>query len=185
MKKLITIILILAMLLPAAALADYTPALEMYVDDFLMKYNAISAPIGSPYEKIEKSYDFSSTSEYRFQWYKPAKDSSVVIFLGTKDTQFVNSGIDIIQIGTSNSKDFLDLISIATRCSDIFASDLFGTKLSGMQVNNVIRYYYENGLKGKTMLAYNILDTDEKYAISFFESDGWYTFQISTMEAIK
>ncbi|MBR3334324.1 MAG: hypothetical protein IKG23_08560 [Clostridia bacterium] len=186
MKKLIAIILILALLLPAAVLAEgYSPALGMRLNDFLLQYNAISAPLGSPYEKVANSYDFSVTSEYTFSWYKPAKDSSVVMFLGTKEKGAVNYGIDLIQIGTKKSEELIDLIAIATRCADIFAFDLLGTKMTGMQINSALRYYYENGFKGTGMMSYAGLDSDGKYVISFFKQDGWYYFQISTMEALQ
>lgn len=185
MKKLLAIILILA-LLPVGALAeDYSPSLGMRMDEFLQQYNAISAPLGSPYEKIVNSYNFTESSDYRFSWFKPAKDSSVVLFLATKEKGAVNYGIDMVQIGTTKSEDFIDLIIIATRCADIFAFDLLGTKMSGMQISSALRYYYENGLKSTELMSYCGLDGDGKYAISFFRQNGWYYFQISTMEAIQ
>ena len=186
MKRLIAIILILVMLVPAAALAeDYSPALGMNKEEFFLKYNAISAPLGSPYNKIEKSYHLSANGVYTYFWFKPAQNSSVVLFLATKDSDFSNYGIDMIQIGTNNKDDFIDLISIAARCSDIFASDILGTKLSAYRVGEVIRYYYENGCKSSGLYAYNGLDNDGVYLLSFFESEGWYYFQISTLEGLQ
>ena len=185
MKKLLAIILILALLAPALALADYSPALGMRKDDFILKYNAISAPLGSPYKRIETSYNLSANETYKFYWFTPASNSSVVLFLCTKETNSDNYGIDMIQIGTQKKEDLIDLMSIAARCADLFSDDILGTKLSTMRVGDVIRYYYENGCKGTTMYAYSTLESNGKYLLAFFESGGWYYFQISTMEGLQ
>lgn len=187
MKKLIAVTLILVLLMPAAALADYSPHLGMTMEEYLAQYNAIEAPLGSPYQKLTAPYQWTPFNGYRVAWFKPSKDSSVILLLYSNDPAGKNdltSGLDKIQVCTDNSKDFIDLVSITARVAEPVSADLFGTSISDLRVTQLIRYYYENGYKGSGSYAYWTINEEETVVLAFFEQDGWYYFHISMPEDI-
>lgn len=187
MKKLITVTMILVLLLPAAALADYSPALGMTMREYIDKYNAITAPLDSPYMKLSTPYSWTQFNQYQVAWFHPTKASSVIILLLSEDpnnTKNLDCGLDIVQICTENDKDMLDLICVTARGSEPFAGNLFGTSLGDLRITQLLRYYFENGYKGTDGIAYYTLDEDYKNAIEFFMTSGWYYFEICSMEDI-
>jgi hypothetical protein len=187
MKKLIAIILILALLLPAVSLADYSPMLGMTMEEYIAKYNAVSAPLGSPYKKLDRPYQWTTGDDVHAAWFKPA-DSSVVILLMSKDPQpirLTGCGLDAIYLFTEDSKDLIDLISIAGRCAEPLSSNLFGLSLGEMRTGQLLRYYYENGYKNTNGYAYWAIDDTEKIVMAFSMSSGRYSFQICTVEALQ
>ena len=185
MKKLIAMLLILALALPAAAIADYSSRLCMTMEEYMAKYNSVTAPLGSPYQKLSIPYQWTKYNEYSVAWFQPAKDSSVIILLLSKDPSCTNNlscGLDMVQICTNNSKDFIDLVSITARSGEPLSSSLFGVSISDMRVGQLLRYYYDNGYKGSGSSAYWSIDEDNKIVLEFFEAEGWYYFQICTQE---
>ena len=190
MRKLITIIMILALFPPAAALAgDYTPALGMNMRDFILKYNAIEAPLGSPYVQLSTTVasDWTYFNYHWCAWLYPENTRRVAMILMTKDPfggkDFV-SGLDTVQLYAASAEDLIPLISLAIRCSRLFSAELLSVSTSSFCVADVIQYFFENNLKEQGMLAYKQLDAESDYCISLFYSDGYY-FQISTQEAFQ
>ena len=187
MKKLIIITMIMV-LLPMIALADYSSKLGMTMNEYITKYNSISAPLDSPYQKLSSPYMWTPFNGYKVAWFKPAKQSSVVLLLLSKDPAGKNDlscGLDMIQICADNSKDFIDLIGITGRSGEPVSDNLFGTSISDMRVSQLLRYYYENGYKGTGKIAYWSINDDYSIVLAFFEADGWYTFQISSVEDMQ
>ena len=186
MKKLITIILILAMALPAAAPADaYKSELGMTMNEFIMKYNSIPSALGSPYVPLKKEYNWSKMDDYNIAWFYPCSDESVKIMLLSKDEKAgksLSAGLDMIKIYAYS--DLLGLISVTKRCTGIFTPDFFGMSLAPYYITDIISYYYENGVEKSGYIAYRSIDTEEKYALSFFKYQGYY-FQISLLEVVK
>lgn len=188
MKKLLTLFLILALLLPAAALADYTPELGMTISEFIQKYNAVQAPLGAPYMPLLAPFDYSYFKDYTVTWFSPTNDKNVTILLMSKDkdqTNALNAGLDAIQIYTSNSDSFVDLICITARCTDLFAANIFGMSIGELNITRVMRYYYENNLKAMDQISYIQINEEENKYIGFFCAAGDYYFQISPMEAFN
>lgn len=188
MKKLFILLLILALILPASAPAEssYTPALGMTIPDFIAKYNAIPAPLGSPFLKAEAPYNASKWKGYRVYWYKVDRDGKVVLMLMSRDphTELVSeSGLDLIQIYTENDNDLIPLIGVTNRCATLFATDLFGTSMAPMRVCSAINFYYENNCRSNSQQSIIVLDENQRYCIALFY-DGMYCFQISPTEGM-
>ncbi|MBO7709347.1 MAG: hypothetical protein J6S83_02695 [Lachnospiraceae bacterium] len=187
MKKLITIILILALALPALALADYSSALDMTMEDFINKYNAVQAPLGSPYTALDKPNAWTKWEGYFVAWFTADKNEEAKILLYSKDPnckQMLTAGLDEIHIYAGKT-DFVPMISVANRCASVFAADIFGSSIAPFKVTSVISYYYENNAKEKRLIAYNTLDAEEKVSIAFQADGDLYLFKILNREAIQ
>ena len=188
MKKLITIILILALLIPAAALSEsYSPALNMTMNEFIIKYNAVQAALNAPFSLLEKPYMWTQWNGYSVAWFRAEKNNKFTLLLMTKDpsdAQMLTSGLDRIEISITDEKELIPLISVTNRCAGIFSYNLFGTSLSGKRISDLICYYYENNYKEKDYSAYVDLDEDGKIALVLFYSNG-FIFQIYPMEEVK
>lgn len=187
LKKLIISIMIIALFLPAAALAeDYTPALGMTMVDFVMKYNSVQAAIESPYISLSGA-SWSLLGEYHIASFKADKNGDIIVMLITKDPsdmKSLSSGLDAIQIVSTNMADMMPMICATNRCAKLFTYDLFGASLSSIAVMNVLEYYYENKCKERGLIAYNKLDEDKNIVLSFSRNDMEY-FCISSMEELQ
>ena len=109
MKRLIVIILVIALLLPVVSLAEYSPGLNMTMYEFLLKYNAIQAALEAPYKVIAKAELWTTWNDYHIAWFTADKDNKTTILLMTKDpsdAQMLTSGLDMIQIFSKNDSDF-------------------------------------------------------------------------------
>ena len=187
MKRLIVIILVIALLLPVVSLAEYSPGLNMTMYEFLLKYNAIQAALEAPYKVIAKAELWTTWNDYHIAWFTADKDNKTTILLMTKDpsdAQMLTSGLDMIQIFSKNDSDYVPLISVTNRCASVFSSEIFGTPLSPLIISNAISYYYENKCKENQLTAYYPLDENAELALGFFY-DGGYYFQISSMDVVK
>ena len=187
MKKLIAVILIMAMLLPAVALADYTPDLGMTIDEFILKYNSVQASLNSPYVSLDRPYQQNTWNGFRIAHFYADKDKKVTILLMTKDpgsSRITEAGLDEIQIFIPSDKDMVPLIGVTNRCAGLVSANIFGTSLSTMRTADTICYYYENNCKERGLTSYSGLDEEGKFALVFF-FDTYYYFQISTVEAVK
>ena len=185
MKKLIILFLILALAVPAAALADYSPFLGMTMSEYLAKYNSVPVSLSSPHIKLTSPYTWTDYENYKVAWFSPARDSSVIILLLSKDPDHIrtlDSGLDAIQICTDNNNDLIDLISITARTIEPFTVNLLGVSLGDIRVTQLIRYYYENGCKGTEQSAYQAIDEDENMFLILFMTGGWTIFQVSSKE---
>ena len=190
MKKLVTIILIVSLIIPAAASANmYEAALGMSMSDFLQKYNSIQAPLGSPYVQLSTSIaeNWTNYNGYWWAWCYPENTRKIALLLGTKDPECkknLSSGLDMIQIYCTSPEDLIPLMGIAMRCSTPFSTDLLGTSMASFYVAETIKYYYENNFKAKDMISYMPIVVDGDIVLALFYSNGYY-FQISTQEAFQ
>ena len=188
MKKLIAIILIIALFLPVTSLADYSPGLKMTMNDFLLKYNAIQAALEAPYKMLAKAESWTTWNEYHIAWFTADKDSKITILLMTKDpsdAQMLTSGLDSVQIFAKTETDLVPLISVTNRCASVFAVQMFGTSFAPQIITNTISFYYENNCKEKQLTAYNSLDENQELALSFFIDGNFPYFDISPLDAVN
>ena len=184
MKRLVALLLILAVLVPAAGSAAYTPALGMTMQEFVDKYNAVQAPLGAPYVPLAKPVKWTTYEGSPVACFYPLKDFSVLLLLLSNDplgARTTDMGLDNVQIYINEEKYFVPFISISERCANVFSSDMFGLDAATYAVGSTIRFYYENNLEERGLTAYNVLDGDQKYALYFFRSDGYY-FSINPSE---
>lgn len=183
MKKLVLFALVLALLLPEAACAS--SGLGMTLGKFIAAYNNIEAPIGAPYAPLEKPFLWSEFNEYKIACFYPTMTTDIMLILMTKGTASLDSGLDAVQLYTQKTEQMFGLISVTARCVDIFTDNLFGNSLSSIPVTNVIRYFYESNAEKKGMNSYVTIDSEQKYALTLIRDSSWYTFQISTVEAVQ
>jgi hypothetical protein len=178
MKKLITIILILALILPTAALADsYIPKLEIGISGFITKYNSLPAALNSPFLALKEPYQWTEWGEYQVAWFYPTEDHHTTIVLITADPRgrTLSSGLDMIQIFSAS--DWVQLLSVTNRCSQLFSNEYMGMNLAPYCIADIVSYAYENNC----LNAYRQLDSENKFLISYFR-DGMDYFQISSAE---
>ena len=188
MKKLFTMLLILALILPAAAPAEssYNPALGMTIPEFLTKYNAVPAPLASPFILVDKPYNASKWNGYRVYWYKFDQDHKIIVTLLSMDPSTElpeESGLDMIKIFTKGDSDMVPIFSTAVRIATLFSIDILGTSMAPLRVATVVSSYYENNCRARGIYSYASLDENQKYAVSFDHSD-YYVFQISSAEEL-
>ena len=184
-RKFILLLLALALLVPAAASADYTPALGMTMDTFMAKYNAIPASIGAPYSPLTVPYQWSVFQSYNVAWFHADPESQVTVLLLSEETGKGNTtqaGLDVIQIFTPAAEDFIPLISVTSRCAEIYAMVLFGESMAPLYLANVLRSYYETGAEKNGEYVFHTIDENFRYEIKFFKSEGCYFFEISPAE---
>lgn len=187
MKKLFAVLLILALILPVAAPAEsYTPVLGMNMQEFLNKYNAVSAPLGSPYKKLDRPIQWTKYNDYNAALFMPT--DTVIMILMTKQTNSdatMASGLDFIGMMATKSDDMVDLISVTQRVLELFTDNLFGVSLGALRISQVIRYYYENNHKTDMGYAYWWLDEENTRVLFLSKVDAGYLFAIGSLEDMR
>ncbi len=154
MKQLITLLLVL--ILVCAPLSwgsaemdphEYTPGLSMSIQEFIDKYNMIPSSLTSPYLALTKPDEWVKSDGYNVAWFHAAQDSDVRIMLMSLDIesgQQLKAGLDAVRIYNFRAKDYVSFISVAVRCTSLFAYDIAGTSTALYNVTDTIKYYYEN-----------------------------------------
>ena len=185
MKRLFALILVLVFL-PLFCLSEsaYSPALSMTMQDFVSKYNMNGVPFGSSLKGLERAYNWSAWDKYHVAWFEADSKSSVTILLETTDPAFVpgflTSGVDRIQIYITNDRDFPALISVASRCLSMFASNVLGLDTSYYYIAQIIKDYYENNCFEKKLTYQRQLESGGNIYLCFFNDSGYYYFDIVT-----
>lgn len=193
MKKLACILLCIAVMLTtaysfaSAEKSTYSPALGLTMEQFISKYNAIGSSLTSPLIALDKPYYWSTYGDYNIAWYKADSKASTSILLYTKDTnnkKSTKSGLDMVQIYIEKETDFLSLITVTLKCTEIFAQDLFGNSMAPYYLSSVIKYYYENCLN-TDLTAIHTIDADNTNMIQFYKSGNEYFFVIAPYEGME
>ena len=186
MRKLITVILAMAMLmLPAGVLAD--EGLGMTIGTFLDKYNAIPAPLGSPYCPLKESTLFSESGAFNIVTFYPVNDPDICLRLAT--TQPMNESnmrtcqLSAITLYSPNADDLIALIGIAARCAEPFGYDIMGVNSAPLSIGTLIRYYYENDISEGDSATVT-LNADNNITMLFSHSLV-YAFQILNMKEFQ
>ena len=145
MKRFLAL-LILIVFLPVSGLA-YSPGLGMSVQEFMDKYNAIPASLGSLYLPLSQPDEWVKSDGYQVAWFHAAQNSDVRIMLMSQDDeagQSLQTGLDAVRIYNFRPLDFVSFISTAIRCTSLFALDVANTSTAYYHVAETIKYYYEN-----------------------------------------
>ena len=181
-KKLAAFVLALCLLLPALSLSEeYSPALGLTVSSFMLKYNAVGSSLNSSLLSLRRPFQWTKFSDYNVAWLEADRNSGVTILLLSSDPLNAGSivaGVDQIQVFTDRDSDFMSLITVASRCVQLFSDDLFGANLAPLYVADVISYYWENA-NDTEYFAYRSIDAAQNYIIRFFKSSGQYYFTIN------
>ena len=185
MKKLIALFIVL-FLIPIAVTADtsYYPTLNMTMDEFILKYNAIPATLESPYKTLAKPALWTDFNGYQVAWFYPEKSSTIALLLLSKDkinTKSTKAGLDAIQIISLSKDSWLPLLSVTKRCASLYGEELFTISTASFGIIEALNYYYENNLQEKGYTSYRSLNADETLAISFGYSDGYF-FSITAID---
>ena len=185
MKRIIALLFIL-FLIPATVTAEssYTPKLNMTMDEFVLKYNAVPATLESPYKSLGKPAMWTDFNGYQVAWFYPEKSSAIALLLLTKDkanSKSTKAGLDAIQIFSLSKDSWLPLISVTKRCASLYGEELFNISTASFGIIEAMNYYYENNLQDKGYTSYRSLNADETLALSFGYSDGYY-FSITSMD---
>ena len=182
MKRSFCIFLAIFILIPCLSFADnYSPALGMDFSSFITKYNSIGTALNSPLVALKDPFFWSVYENYNVAWYKPDKNSNVTILLLSADPVNVKnnkSGLDSIQIFMTGPSDFLSLITITNRCTQVFSNSFLGSNFSALYSSDLIAYYYENATS-TDFSACRTIDTDQIYNLNFFIVSGQYYFTIT------
>lgn len=178
MKKifLILVVCILAIFAVTASAESiaYEPGLDMTMDAFISKYNAIGSALDSPIIALKFPMEWTTFQDKNVAWFKADKETNITVLLMSADTGSVmktSAGLDEIQI-FGEAKYFPALITIAKRCASVFAEDLFGISTASFVITEAISYYYENNLDSMKYYSYYYLDNEQKYTIQFWRSGG-------------
>lgn len=185
-RSVLSLVLVLLLLIPATTIAEssYTAKLGMTMDEFILKYNAVPATLGSPYKSLEKPAFWTDFNEYKVAWFYPESNTTVAILLLSADktnTKSTKAGLDGIQIYSLSKDNWISLLCVTKRCAGIFGEELFGVSTTSFGIIEAINYYYENDLEKKGYTSYRALNADETIALSFGYSDGYY-FSITSMD---
>ena len=159
------------------------PALGMTIRGFIDRYNAVPAPSGAPYQTLGEPLKWTKYGEYQVAWFYPDGDPKVILLLLTLDTSpapSVSMGLDRIDICINDPDCFAALIGVTARCADLFAEEQAGYSVPEYAAADLIRYYYENGLKTNGLTAQRPLGSAEGYFLSFtyYASTKEYYFRI-------
>lgn len=185
MKKLIALFVVL-FIIPTAVIAEssYVSKLNMTMDEFILKYNAVPATLESPYKSLDKPAMWTDFNGYQVAWFYPEKSSTIALLLLTKDkahSKSTQAGLDAIQIYSLSEGSWLPLISVTKRCAGLYGEELFNVSTASFGIIEAMNYYYENNLQEKGYTSYRSLNADETLALSFGYSDGYY-FSITSMD---
>ena len=167
--------------------ASYTPKLGMNMDEYILKYNALPATLGSPYKSLEKPAFWSEFEGYQVAFFYPENDSAVALLLMSADksnTKSTKAGLDVVQVFSFAKENWIPLINITKRCASIFAEEFFGVSMASLSIIDALNYYYENNLEKQGYTSYRSLNSDETIALSFGYSDGYY-FMITSLDDAK
>ena len=148
MKKLLCVLLALLILIPAAAAADYSPAMGMTMRKFIEEYNKQPAPLSSPYKILSDPYAWKSrdvTSEAFFQ--AENNDKAVISLLSydPENTNSLDAGLDMVQINVTSADYWMSLISLTNRCMSVFYTDDYGIFIP-QKILKLLNYHHDNYL---------------------------------------
>ena len=187
-QRALILFLVILVLVPVLSRSEssYASQLGMTMDDFILKYNALPAPLEAPYNALTKPAFWSDYEEYQVAWFYPESTSKVAILLLSKDTtheKSTDAGLDAIQVFALSNEGWIPLLSISKRCADVFVNMDWAQSASSYLIMETVNYYYENLLEKTGYVSYRALNDDETLALSFGYADGYY-FMITPMDEI-
>ena len=182
MKKFLALLILIALLVPASGLAEYSPELGMTMNEFVQKYNSQGSSLESPLLALKNPYNWSESDTAQIAYYNVANDSDVYISLFTNDkskTKDLASGLDYILITCPSLKDFLSFVTVSTKCIDVFSQELFtGYPMGPYFLTAAMKYYYENRGDSEDFSSFQSINSESGTAIEFAVYDGNYCLLI-------
>ena len=133
MKKLIAVILILAMILPAAALSDYAPKMGITINGFIDAFKSVEDnPVGVEFnDNMNSVKKWVIADEGSFAYLFPCK-SSVFLRLYSDDPDFdhnMEAGVDWVVVDTLDPYNLNQLTAVTIRCLQILPDGVVTTFL--------------------------------------------------------
>lgn len=188
-QRVLILSLLLFLLVPVFSLSEssYAPKLGMTMEEYILKYNAVPAPLGAPYKSLDQPAFWTNYEEYQVAWFYPEGASKVALLLMSTDTAYEKStklGLDIVQVFAMSPEGWIPLLSITNRCTGIFVEDPLGLSTASILILDIVNYYYENTGENTDYIAYRALDVDETLALTFGYADGYY-FMITSMDDVR
>ena len=188
MRKLLALLLILLFIpcVSNAGDAAYSPGLEMTMEDFVSKYNALGSSLDSPLMALKVPTKWTVFNGQNVAWFKADSKSGVTILLLSKDKgagKKLSAGLDEIQIYTSKASEFQALITVAMRCADLYASEILTLNIAPYAIAQVISYYYDNNYDNSGYTSYQGIDVDQKFIINYWHTGSDYYFSICPKDA--
>ena len=127
MKRLITVILILALLLPAASWAEYQSKLGITIAEFIDAFTSADNPLMIDFNENMRVKKWPSPSEEPTYAYLNPCRSGLLLMVRSADPDFyknMDAGIDQIIVRTTIKAQLTDMIGIADRCLQIFGDSV-------------------------------------------------------------
>lgn len=182
MKRFLVLLILIALLVPASGLAEYSPDLGMTINEFIQKYNAQGSSLSSPLIALKTPYNWAKVDGANVAYFTVANGIDVYIGLFSYDpdkTRDLSGGLDYLFVGCQNPKDFLAFVTAGVKCTDVFAEDFYtGYSMAPHYVSSVMKYYYENQSSDENYVALQPIDSVSNRNLMFTSVNGGYMFGI-------
>lgn len=175
MKKLLCVLLALLILFPAAAAADYSPALGMTMRKFIEEYNKQPASLSSPYKVLSEPYEWIEPTDNSFSAYFQAEnnDKAVITLLSydPDHRESLDAGLDGVRITVTVPDAWLSLITLTKRCMSVFYSDDYGIIIP-RTILSLLDYYHDNNT-GPLYSSKTSFGNLNEYKLIYFKNTFW------------
>ena len=88
----------------------------------------------------------------------------------------------MVEILIQKDEDFLDMISVTARCTDIFSAYYFNMSLGEYSITRLMRFLFESGYKETQGIAYLTINEDSHISLEFCHLADSYWFLILPTE---
>ena len=175
MIKLLCVLLALLILTPAAAAADYSPALGMTMRKFIEEYNKQPAPLSSPYKILSEPYAWTEPSDNSFAaFFQAENNDKAIVMLLTHDPDHpksLDAGLDSVKIHVMDPEFWLSLITLTKRCMSVFYPDDYGI-IVPRTILSLLDYYHDNSTSPLYSSKISFGNLNE-YKLIYFRNTFW------------
>ena len=175
MKKLLCFLLALLILFPAAAAADYSPALGMTIRKFIEEYNKQPAPLSSPYKILSEPYAWTApNNQSSAAFFQAENNDKAVIMLLSNDPdhrESLDAGLDSVRINVTVPDAWLSLIALTKRCMSVFYPDDYGIIIP-RTILSLIDYHHDNSTNPMFSSKITFGNLNE-YILSYIGNSFW------------
>jgi len=154
--------------------------LGMTMAEFVSQYNAVSAPLGSPYIPLKDPDTWTVIDENDVGIFYPDNNKNIYICLALDGEKSHSSDVKYIVVMSDDPNQFQSVIAVTKRVLSLF--DLSWSVTSKSCIVDCLTSYYEIGPEKE-----NLVNTDISYylRLSFGKSDTYYMFIIREKEKYK
>ena len=182
MKRFLVLLILIALLVPASGLAEYSPDLGMTMNEFIQKYNAHGSSLSSPLIALKIPSYWDKVDGANVAFFTVTNGTDVYIGLSSYDpgkTRDLSGGLDYLLVGCQNPKEFLAFVTVGIKCTEVFAEDFYtGYSMAPYYVSSVMKYYYENRSSDENYVAFQPIDSVSNRNLIFTSANGNYMFGI-------